>query len=438
MRIGVIGAGYVGLVAGTCLAEMGNDVILVDNVREKVEALNRGVIPIYEPGLEELVKRNRAEGRLAFTTDTVDAVRNCKAIFLAVGTPQGEDGSADMQYMEKAARDVAAAMDGYRLIVVKSTVPVGTNRKFTEIIKNCTKHKFDLASNPEFLKEGAAVDDFMYPDRVVAGVRTERAGALMREIYAPFVRTGHPIMVVDPESAEMVKYVSNALLASRISFMNEMAAICSAVGADIDLVRKGVGTDRRIGQAFLFPGLGYGGSCFPKDVRALTRVAEDLHLTAPICKAIDEINVRQRSVLLTTIREVFGDSLSGKTFAIWGLAFKPKTDDVREAPALYIARELVRLGAKVKAYDPVAMETTRRELGDMIAYTSRRYEATQGSDALIVCTEWNEFRSPDFGLLKKNLKQPVIFDGRNIYDLNVVRDAGFNYFSVGRPPVRQG
>jgi len=436
MRIGVIGAGYVGLVAGTCLAEMGNDVVIMDSVAGKIEALRRGRIPIYEPGLEELVGRNHQEKRLSFTTDMGEAVERARAIFLAVGTPQGEDGAADLRYIEAAACEAARRMSGYRLFIIKSTVPVGTNRRLTEAVRAITDHEFDVASNPEFLKEGAAVDDFMRPDRVVVGVRSERARQLMEQIYAPFVRTGHPIMVVDPESAEMIKYVSNALLASRISFMNEMAAICSAVGADIDLVRKGVGADRRIGSAFLFPGLGYGGSCFPKDVRALQAVAEGLALEAPMCRAIDAINVRQRKVLDAAMRAEFGEDLSGRTFALWGLAFKPRTDDVREAPALDVARDLLRRGARVKAFDPVAAETARQELGSQVVYAAGRYEALDGADALIICTEWNEFRSPDFEEMARRLKRPLIFDGRNLYDRQVMQSTGFTYYSVGRPPVK--
>ncbi len=435
MRIGVIGAGYVGLVAGTCLAEMGNDVVMVDNVSAKIEALKQGRIPIYEPGLEELVARNHQEGRLVFSTDIAAAVKNCTALFLAVGTPQGENGAADLQYLEAAARATARTMDGYRLIIIKSTVPVGTNRKFTTLLAGLTNHEFDLVSNPEFLKEGAAVDDFLRPDRVVVGVRSERAGRLMREIYAPFVRTGHPIMVVDPESAEMVKYVSNALLASRISFMNEMAGICNAIGADIDLVRVGVGADRRIGSAFLFPGLGYGGSCFPKDVRALAHAAGELGVDTPMCRAIDEVNIRQRDALLPAIEKEFPQGLKGHSFALWGLAFKPRTDDVREAPALHLARRLVERGARVTAFDPVAVQTARRELGDLIAYAPSRYQALDGADALIVATEWNEFRSPDFAELARRLKRRLVFDGRNLYDRQLMRDHGFTYHSIGRPAV---
>jgi UDPglucose 6-dehydrogenase len=435
MRVGVIAAGYVGLVAGTCMAEMGNDVIVADAVASKIEALQAGRIPIYEPGLEELVGRNHAEGRLTFTTALEETVGRSTAVFLAVGTPQGEDGAANLSFIEAAACETARAMDGYRLLIIKSTVPVGTNQRLSARIAEHTTHPFDLVSNPEFLKEGAAVEDFMRPDRVVVGVRSERAARLMEQLYAPFVRTGRPIMVTDPESAEMIKYVSNALLASRISFMNETAAICSAMGADVDMVRRGVGADHRIGPAFLFPGLGYGGSCFPKDVRALVAVAESLGLDAPMCRAIDAVNKRQRDVLMPKILEACGESLNGRTFALWGLAFKPRTDDMREAPSVHIARELTKRGAAVNAFDPVAMTTAREELGDTIAYAGGRYEALDGADALVICTEWNEFRSPDFEEMAKRMQRPLIFDGRNLYDRGVLREAGFTYYSVGRPPV---
>jgi len=437
MRIGVLGAGYVGLVTGTCLAEMGNDVIIVDIAEEKINALREGKSPHYEPGLNDLLERNIEDKRLTFSTNVSAAVKDTEAIFLAVGTPMSENGSANLSYIEQAARDVAKVMDSHRVMIIKSTVPVGTNKRVADIVAEVTSQPFDIVSNPEFLKEGAAVDDFMYPDRVVVGVRTQRAANIMKQIYDPFVRTGRPIMLIDPESAEMVKYTANALLASRISFMNEMSTICAAVGADIDLVRKGVGTDRRIGPAFLFPGLGYGGSCFPKDVRALEYVAKSLGLEAPMCRAIDAINVQQRDVLMPYLKKEFGGDLKGKHFAIWGLAFKAKTDDVREAPALHMAKELVKLGATVTGFDPEANETTKKEIGDIIKYADNRYEALDGADALIVATEWNEFRSPDFDELKKRLKRPLMFDGRNIYDIETMRNNDFTYYSVGRPPVIQ-
>ena len=436
MRIGVIGAGYVGLVTGTCLAEMGNDVTVVDIDPQKVETLRLGKSPHYEPGLDDLLERNIREGRLTFSSVTSDAVKDAQIVFLAVGTPQSEDGSANLSYIEQAARDVVACATGYLVVVIKSTVPVGTNARLGAVMAESAVHAFDLVSNPEFLKEGAAVDDFLRPDRVVVGVRSEQAATLMQRLYDPFVRTGHPIMVMDPESAEMVKYTSNALLASRISFMNEMAAICARMGADVDLVRKGVGSDRRIGSAFLFPGLGYGGSCFPKDVRALAHVAGELGLDAPICRAIDEINLLQRDVFEGAIQDELGADLSGKTVAIWGLAFKPRTDDVREAPALHIARALTAKGATVVGFDPEAVKTTQKELGDLIQYAASRYQALDGAEALVVATEWNEFRSPDFEEMARRMKRKLIFDGRNLYDLEMMRELGFTYYSVGRPVAR--
>lgn len=436
MRIGVLGAGYVGLVTGTCLAEMGNDVMIADIAEEKIASLREGKSPHYEPGLDELLERNIREHRLTFTASPTEAVADTQAIFLAVGTPQGEDGSANLSYIEQAAKDVASAMDSYRTLIIKSTVPVGTNKRLSDAVAATTDQPFDMVSNPEFLKEGAAVDDFMRPDRVVVGIRTPQAAKVMRQIYGPFVRTGHPILEMDPESAEMVKYTSNALLASRISFMNEMSGICSAVGADISQVRRGVGSDRRLGPAFLFAGLGYGGSCFPKDVRALSAVARSLGQTAPICDAIDAVNLRQRDTFLPLIENEFGADLSGKRFAIWGLAFKPRTDDVREAPALHIAKILVERGASVVGFDPEAMETTRKEIGDLIEYAPNRYNALDGADALIVATEWNEFRSPDFEEIGKRLNQKLIFDGRNLYDLELMGETGFTYYSIGRPAIR--
>ncbi|MCX7934078.1 MAG: UDP-glucose/GDP-mannose dehydrogenase family protein, partial [Planctomycetota bacterium] len=432
MRIGVIGAGYVGLVTGTCLAEMGNRVTIVDIDAHKIAMLRKAQSPHYEPGLAELLARNIAEKRLFFSCRPADAVRETTAIFIAVGTPQDEQGAADLSYLEQAVRDIAAAMRGYRLVIIKSTVPAGTNRRMEKMLRRLTRQRFDLVSNPEFLKEGAAIDDFMRPDRIVIGVRSQRAALLMKQIYAPFVRTGQPILIVDPESAEMIKYVANALLASRISFMNEMAWICSAVGADIDLVRIGVGADKRIGPSFLFPGLGYGGSCFPKDVRALACLAESLGLKASLCRAIDEVNVKQWNALFPFIEREFGADLRGRRFALWGLAFKPRTDDVREAPALHVARELVRRGAAVTAFDPVAMPSARKVLGREISYARSLYEALDRADALVIATEWNEFRTPDFSEFQRRMRQCIIFDGRNIYDPAEVEEAGLAYYGIGR------
>lgn len=435
MRMGVIGAGYVGLVTGTCLAEMGNEVTIVDIAEEKIATLRQGKAPHYEPGLEEILVRNLNEGRLAFSTVIADAVRQSHAIFIAVGTPMAENGAADLSAVEASCQTIAKAMDGYRAIIIKSTVPVGTNRRIASLVASCTPHPFDVISNPEFLKEGAAVEDFMRPDRVVVGVRTEAAAMLMRQIYDPFVRTGRPILIVDPESAEMIKYASNALLASRISFMNEMAAICSKVGADVEAVRKGVGADYRIGPAFLFPGLGYGGSCFPKDVRALIHLARQAGVEARMCEAIDAVNRQQYLALFPAIEKEFGTDLHHRHFALWGLAFKPRTDDVREAPALYLAKALVERGATITAFDPVAMETARKAVGDLIHYAPSRDAALEGADALLIATEWNEFRSPDFEKIARILRRPLIFDGRNLYDPEVLRRAGFTYYSIGRPPV---
>ncbi len=435
MRIGVLGAGYVGLVTGTCLAEMGNHVHIVDIAQEKISSLMQGKSPHFEPGLDELLKRNIDENRITFSTVVENAVKGKEVIFLAVGTPMSEDGSANLNYINQAAIDVARNMESYKTIIIKSTVPVGTNNSIHQLVSLNTEHPFDIVSNPEFLKEGAAIDDFMRPDRVVVGVRSEKAEKKMKHIYGPFVRTGHPIMVMDPESAEMVKYASNALLASRISFMNEIANICSSVGANVELVRKGVGSDRRLGGAFLFPGLGYGGSCFPKDVRALSHVARGAGVNSFLCDAIDKVNSEQKYALIPSIQRVLGQDLSGKRFALWGLAFKPRTDDIREAPSLYMIERLISQGASIIGYDPEAKISTRKELGDRIEYAGDAYTALKGADALIICTEWNEFRAPDLDRIKELLKNPLIFDGRNLYDLEVMQEAGFTYISIGRPEV---
>ena len=435
MHIGVLGAGYVGLVTGTCLAEMGNHVHIVDIAEEKIARLREGKSPHFEPGLGELLKRNIEENRITFSSEVRNAVINNDAIFLAVGTPMSDNGSANLEYINQAAIDVAKNMDSYKTIIIKSTVPVGTNTSISNLIAENTTQEFDMVSNPEFLKEGAAIDDFMRPDRVVVGVRSNKAEKIMKQIYAPFVRSGHPIMVMNPESAEMVKYASNALLASRISFMNEMANICHSVGANVELVRAGVGSDRRLGGAFLFPGLGYGGSCFPKDVRALSHVAKEAGVKSHLCDAIDRVNIEQKYALIPDIYQELGKDLAGKKFAMWGLAFKPKTDDVREAPALYMIDELSKQGAKITAYDPEAIESTRREIGDKVEYAKDAYSALEGADALIICTEWNEFRAPDLALIKKLLNKPIIFDGRNLYDLEVLKEAEFTYVSIGRSKI---
>ena len=443
MKIAVIGTGYVGLVTGTCLAESGNDVICMDIDERKIQSLKSGIIPIYEPGLEELVKRNVAHGRLIFTTDMTRSVRNSNIIFIAVGTPPGEDGSADLKYVLNAAKEIGKYMNGYKVIINKSTVPVGTADKVRVVIKSKTDYKFDMVSNPEFLKEGAAVDDFMRPDRVVIGTDSPKAAALMRELYAPFVRTGKPILVMDIRSSEMTKYAANALLATKISFINEMAVICASLGADIDNVRKGMGYDRRIGFEFLFPGVGYGGSCFPKDVKALAQTAKEHDVDAKVLKSVEAVNERQKLLLAQMIIRHHKEkeakkgtrskkSLAGKTIAIWGLSFKPRTDDMREAPSVVIINSLLQAGARIQAHDPVAMNEARKIFGRRIMLMEDGYEALRGADALAVVTEWNEFRTPDFQKIASLLKKPLIFDGRNIYNQQDLRKMGFTYYGIGR------
>jgi UDPglucose 6-dehydrogenase len=436
MRIAVVGTGYVGLVVGACFAETGNQVVCVDKDAAKVRALRRGKIPIFEPGLEELVKRNAAEKRLTFTLDLRAAVRKSDVVFIAVGTPMGEDGSADLQHVLGAAREVARAMTGYRVIVDKSTVPVGTSELVREAIRRETTHPFSVVSNPEFLKQGAAVDDFLKPDRVVLGVTDQKAADLMVELYRPFTRTGAPIMVMDCPSAELCKYAANAMLATRISFMNEIANVCELFGADVDMVRQAVATDKRIGPAFLFPGVGYGGSCFPKDVQAIVKFSADKKYRFRVLEAVEAVNATQKQRLLLKVDTFFGKgakSLAGKTIAVWGLAFKPRTDDMREAPAIPIVEGLLARGAKVQAYDPEAKEVARGIFGASITYAPHAYHALTGADALLIVTEWNEFREPDFARMKKAMKQLVIFDGRNLYDPKLVRALGFTYQSIGRP-----
>jgi len=431
MKIAVIGSGYVGLVVGACLAENGNDVTCVDKDATKVRMLQRGRIPIYEPGLEELVRRNRAEKRLTFTTNLQQGVRSSQIIFIAVGTPTGEDGSADLRHVLDVAREIGKAMNGYKVIVDKSTVPVGTSEKVRDTIKKETNHPFSVVSNPEFLKQGAAIEDFMKPDRVVIGAEDTRSAEIMKELYAPFTRTGAPIMMMDCASAELCKYAANAMLATRISFMNEVANVCEAVGADVDQVRRAVASDRRIGPAFLFPGVGYGGSCFPKDVKALLRFAASQNYDFQILKAVETVNDRQKVRLLAKLKKHFGN-LKGKRIALWGLAFKPKTDDMREAPAVPLIKGLLEAGASVVAYDPEAAKVARGIFGEQIEYASKSYDAIKGADALVIVTEWNEFREPDFTRIRKLLKAPVVFDGRNIYSPEQMRSLGFTYYSIGR------
>lgn len=431
MRICVIGTGYVGLVAGACLADMGNDVICVDNNADKIEKLQNAIIPIYEPGLEELIKVNTSENRLHFTVDIASAVQKSEVCFIAVGTPQGEDGSADLQYVFQVAESIAKSMNGYKVIVDKSTVPVGTAEKVTKIIKDNTDYDFDVVSNPEFLKQGNAVDDFLSPDRVIIGSNSSKASAIMQEIYSPFFRTGNRIIVMDVKSAEMTKYASNSFLAVKISFMNEIANLCEKVGADAEMVRVGMSTDSRIGNKFLFPGLGYGGSCFPKDVKALVKTGSENGCEMSIIKSADVVNKKQRQYFIDKIIKTFGEDLSGKTFAVWGLAFKPKTNDMREAPAITIINALLEKGAKVQAYDPKAMESAEFIFGDKISYAKTSYDALKNSDALLLLTEWNEFRHPDFDLIKELLKTPIIFDGRNQYNRSRIESRGFEYICVG-------
>jgi UDPglucose 6-dehydrogenase len=432
MRIAVVGTGYVGLVAGACLAENGNEVICVDKDAAKVRVLQRGRIPIYEPGLEEMVRRNHSEKRLTFTTALARGVRNSQIIFIAVGTPTGEDGSADLQHVLGVAKELAQAMNGYKVIVNKSTVPVGTSGKVREIIRRETTHPFSVVSNPEFLKQGAAIDDFMKPDRVVIGAEDPRAAELMRELYAPFTRTGAPIMLMDCASAELCKYAANAMLATRISFMNEISNVCEAVNANVDAVRLAVASDRRIGPSFLFPGVGYGGSCFPKDVKALLRFASDRDYDFRILRAVEAVNDNQKLRLLSKMQKHFG-SLKGKRLAVWGLAFKPKTDDMREAPAVPLIHGMLAAGATVHVYDPEAMDVAREIFGSKVHYADNNYAVLSGADALALVTEWNEFREPDYARMRKMMRTPVIFDGRNIYNPETVRAQGFTYFSMGRP-----
>jgi UDPglucose 6-dehydrogenase len=431
MKIAVVGTGYVGLVAGACLAETGNDVICVDKDAAKVRTLRKGRMPIFEPGLEELVRRNVAEKRLSFTTLLPKAVRASSVIFIAVGTPQGEDGAADLQHVLDVAREIAQAMNGFKVIVDKSTVPVGTAQKVREIVRRETTHPFSVVSNPEFLKQGAAVDDFLKPDRVVIGTEDEKGGEIMRQLYAPFTRTGAPIMLMDTASAELSKYAANALLATKISFMNEMANVCERVGADVDEVRRAVGSDRRIGTSFLFPGVGYGGSCFPKDVKAIVKFSADKGYDFEILKAVERVNQRQKSALAARMEQHFG-SLAGRTIAVWGLAFKPRTDDMREAPAIVLIERLLAAGARVQAFDPAAMPVAKRLFGSSVTLAPRSYAALAGADALALVTEWNEFREPDFAKMRKLMKSPVVFDGRNIYSRELMRANGFTYYSIGR------
>jgi UDPglucose 6-dehydrogenase len=431
LKIAVVGTGYVGLVAGACFAESGNDVVCVDNDATKIRMLQKGRIPIYEPGLEELVRRNTAEGRLTFSTSLPPAVRDSQVIFIAVGTPQDEDGSADLRHVLAVARDIAKAMNGYKVIVDKSTVPVGTSRRVQEVVRRETKHPFSVVSNPEFLKQGAAIDDFLKPDRVVIGAEDERATELMRELYSPFTRTGAPIMVMDCASAELSKYAANSMLATRVSFMNEIANLCEVVGGDVDQVRKVIGSDRRIGASFLFPGCGYGGSCFPKDVQAMIRFAAAAGYEFKILQSVEEVNTAQKSRLFAKMKKQLG-SLKGKTIAVWGLSFKPRTDDMRAAPSIPLIEALLKAGATVRAYDPEATGVAKGIFGRRITYAPSNYDALKNADALAIVTEWNEFRRPDFARMRQLMRAPIVFDGRNLFTPGQMKQNGFSYYSIGR------
>src|ERR1051325_5880553 len=431
MRIAVVGTGYVGLVAGACFAESGNDVICVDKDQKKIDTLNAGQMPIYEPGLEEIVRRNRQEGRLSFTTDLPGAVDRSEVVFIAVGTPQGEDGSADLTHVLGVAREIARGMNGYKVIVDKSTVPVGTSEKVREVVRAETTHPFSVVSNPEFLKQGAAIDDFMKPDRVVIGAEDPRAREIMQELYAPFTRTGAPIMTMDCASAELTKYAANAMLATRISFMNEVANVCEAVGADVDEVRRAVGSDRRIGSSFLFPGVGYRGSGVPQGGEAMIHFASEKSYDFKILKAVEDVNAAQKTRLVAKMRAHFG-ALKGKTVAVWGLAFKPRTDDMREAPSIPLIKALLAEGVTVQAYDPEATKVAKAIFGSKVAFAAKNYDALKGADGLAIVTEWSEFRRPDCEKMRKLMRSPVIFDGRNLFTPEQMKQSGFTYYSIGR------
>lgn len=435
MNISVIGTGYVGLVTGTCLAETGNNVLCIDIDKAKVEKMQQGVVPIYEPHLDMLFERNIKAGRLKFSTSLEEGLEHGNIIFLALPTPEDEDGSADLSYVLGAAKDIGKLMKDYKVIVDKSTVPVGTADRVKETISKETSVDFDVVSNPEFLREGFAVDDFLKPERIVIGSSSDKATQLMEKLYKPFVRSGNPILIMDEKSAELTKYAANSFLATKITFMNEIANFCEKVGADVDKVRVGMGTDSRIGKRFLFPGIGYGGSCFPKDVKALHKSGKDNNYDFDILNAVITVNDIQKKILLPRISTYFNNNLNGKTFAIWGLAFKPETDDIREAPALYIIEELLSNGAKLNVFDPEAMPNVKRKFGDQLNYITNMYDVVKDVDALIICTEWSIFRTPDFKKLKNIMKQAVIFDGRNLYDVNDLKNEGFYYASIGRKTI---
>lgn len=442
MKIAVVGTGYVGLVTGACLADVGIEVTCIDIDQKKIEDLKKGILPIYEPGLEEIVERNAKSGRLKFSTRLSESLQGCDVAFIAVGTPPGEDGSADLKYVLGVAQEIGQSMEDYLVVVTKSTVPVGTAQKVKKAIQDAldarkSRVRYDVASNPEFLKEGAAIEDFQKPDRIVIGVESQQAEEVMRKLYRPFLMNGHPIIFMDIPSAEMTKYAANAMLATKISFMNDIANLCEIVGADVNLVRKGIGSDPRIGNKFIYPGIGYGGSCFPKDVKALVRTAADHGVQMRILQAVEEVNEDQKHKLFTKIMKHFGGEIKGKTFGIWGLSFKPKTDDMREAPSLVLIEALLKAGANVRAFDPVAMEEARKELGDQIVYCKDQYDTLMDADALLIATEWPEFRSPNFNVIGKIMKSKLIFDGRNIYELTDMQELGFTYYCIGVNTTKQ-
>lgn len=436
MKLAIVGTGYVGLVTGTCLSDTGNDVICVDIDKEKIDKLNNNIIPIYEPDLDTLFHRNVNSGRLKFTTDLKKATYESDIIFLALPTPPGEDGSADLSYILGVADQLGHIIDKYKIIINKSTVPVGTAEKVRETISKNFKGEFDVVSNPEFLREGLAVGDFMKPDRFVIGTKSEKAKKILQELFTPFVRQGNPIIFMDERSSELTKYASNSYLATRITFMNEIANICDLIGANVDLVRKGMGSDSRIGKRFLFPGIGYGGSCFPKDVKALHKSAKEYGYDFKILDSVMNVNEKQKTIIISKIKDYFKNDLKGKKFAIWGLAFKPDTDDIREAPALYIINELLKEGVEVTVFDPEALDNVRKLMGDKINYEKDHYEALKNADALIIATEWSLFRTPDFSKMAKKMKSKVIFDGRNLYDLEQMNGLGFYYRSIGRKEIK--
>lgn len=440
MKISVVGTGYVGLVSGTCFAETGVTVTCVDIDEKKIENLNKGIIPIYEPGLEKMIERNVKQKRLFFSTSLADSIQQAEAAFIAVGTPPDEDGSADLQYVLGVAREIGRNMQDYMVVVTKSTVPIGTAEKVRAAVKEELEKRgadipFDVASNPEFLKEGSAIEDFLRPDRIVAGTDSERAEKIMHRLYKPFVLNGHPIIMMDIPSAEMTKYAANSMLATKISFMNDIANLCEIVGADVNMVRRGIGSDTRIGNKFIYPGVGYGGSCFPKDVKALIRTANESGHSLEILKSVEDVNERQKEVLFKKLNKHFNGDLKGKNIALWGLAFKPQTDDMREAPALVIIEQLLAAGAKVTVYDPVAMEESKRRIGEIVTYAEDQFEALIDADALLLVTEWSEFRTLNFKVLKKLMRNRLVFDGRNIYEPSEMKEHGFQYYSIGRADV---